>query len=77
MLDTTAGESRESRTRFALKVEGKNPGGEGENPVFPRIGSDRIVKKEYNSLGFKVKFSPNYAMESLFCPFLFLTGLKL
>ena len=29
----TAGEFRECCTRFALKIEGKNRGGEGKNPV--------------------------------------------
>ena len=31
--ETTSGEFRECRTRFAIKIEGKNRGGEGKNPV--------------------------------------------
>ena len=31
--ESTAGEFRECCTRFALKIEGKNRGGEGMNPV--------------------------------------------
>ena len=31
--ETTSGEFRECRTRFAIKIEGKNRGGEGKDPV--------------------------------------------
>ena len=31
--ETTSGEFRECRTRFAIKIEGGNRGGEGKNPV--------------------------------------------
>ena len=31
--ETTSGEFRECRTRFAIKIEGRNRGGEGKNPV--------------------------------------------
>ena len=31
--ETTSGEFRECRTRFAIKIDGRNRGGEGKNPV--------------------------------------------